>query len=112
MTKSKENPHFSAFELIEECFGPQDRDHVACFGRGMKPKDVRGPLPSRAQLQAMLRDKEKENIALHKRMDDLEESHKSDMNKLEDQMQKVIDLLMTQQQHANVFGSTSDTDEG
>ena len=64
MTKSKENPHFSAFELIEECFGPQDRDHVACFGRGMKPKDVRGPLPSRAQLQAMLHDKEKENIAL------------------------------------------------
>ena len=63
----------------------------------MKPKDVRGPLPSRAQLQTMLREKEKENIALSKRIDNMEESHKSDMNKLEDQMQKVYDLLLTQQ---------------
>jgi len=42
----------------------------------MKPKDVRGPLPTRAALQAMLREKEKENIALHKRMDDMENAHK------------------------------------
>jgi len=62
--------------LIKECFGPQDHDHVACFGYEMKPKDVRGPLPTRAALQAMLREKEKENIALHKRMDDMENAHK------------------------------------
>ena len=78
----------------------------------MKPKDVRGPLPSRAQLQAMLREKEKENIALSKRIDNMEESHKSDMNKLEEQMQKVCEFLLTQQQHATVFGSASGSDGG
>ncbi|KAJ8421566.1 hypothetical protein Cgig2_009167 [Carnegiea gigantea] len=51
---SKDNPDFLAFELVEECFGPQDHDHVACFGYRMKLKDVRGPLPTRATLQAML----------------------------------------------------------
>jgi len=88
MIKSKENPHFYAFELIEVCFGRQDCDHVACFGYGMRPKDVRDPLTSRAQPQAMLRDKEKENIALNKCINNLGESHKSDMNKLGDQMKK------------------------
>ncbi|KAJ8431378.1 hypothetical protein Cgig2_027972 [Carnegiea gigantea] len=32
ITKSKENQPYSAFELLEDYFGPQDRDHVACFG--------------------------------------------------------------------------------
>ena len=45
----------------------------------MKPKDVRGPLPSRAALQAMLREKEKDNIALHKHMDDMKNAHKYDI---------------------------------
>ena len=39
ITKSKENPHYFAFELVEDCFGPQDRNHVACFGYGTKPKE-------------------------------------------------------------------------
>ncbi|KAJ8432070.1 hypothetical protein Cgig2_030506 [Carnegiea gigantea] len=62
--KSKESPHYSAFDLVEDCFRPQERNHVACFGYGMKPKDVRGPLPSRAELQAQLCAKEKENAGL------------------------------------------------
>ncbi|KAJ8428169.1 hypothetical protein Cgig2_028289 [Carnegiea gigantea] len=95
---SKDNPHFSAFELVEEYFGPQDRDHVACFGYGMKPKDVRGPLLSRAALQAILQEKEKENIALHKCMNDMENAQKNNMDKLEDQVRMLANLVMANQQ--------------
>ena len=49
----------------------------------MKLRNVRGPLPSRVALQAMLSENEKENIALHKRMDDMVNAHKNDMNNLE-----------------------------
>ncbi|KAJ8430637.1 hypothetical protein Cgig2_026382 [Carnegiea gigantea] len=47
---SKDNPHISTFQLVEECFRPQHCDHVACFGYEMKPKGIRGPSPSRAAL--------------------------------------------------------------
>ncbi|KAJ8431054.1 hypothetical protein Cgig2_027109 [Carnegiea gigantea] len=102
--------HFSAFELVKECFGPQDRDHVACFGYGMKPKDVRGPLPSIAALQAMLREKEKENIALHKRMDDMENAHKNNTDKLEDWVRILANLVMANQQTSSA-NTGSDQDD-
>ncbi|KAJ8428448.1 hypothetical protein Cgig2_024109 [Carnegiea gigantea] len=108
---SKDNPHFSAFELVEECFGPQDCDHVAYFRYGMKPNDVRGPLPTRAALQAMLREKEKENIALHKRIDDMENAHKNDMDKLEDQVRMLANLVMANQQTSTKFGANTGSDE-
>ncbi|XP_056688130.1 uncharacterized protein [Spinacia oleracea] len=44
----KENPSLSQFEVVEKCFGPQDRGGVVCFGFGIRPKDVRGPLPTGA----------------------------------------------------------------
>ncbi|KAJ8445944.1 hypothetical protein Cgig2_003820 [Carnegiea gigantea] len=63
-----------------------------------RPKDVRGPLPSRAALQAMLWEKEKENIALHRRMDDMENAHKNNMDKQEDQVRMLANLVMANQQ--------------
>ena len=63
----------------------------------MKPKDVRGPLLTRAALQTMLREKEKENIALHKCMDDIENAHKNDIDKLEDQVRMLSHLVMANQ---------------
>ena len=63
----------------------------------MKPKDVRGPLPSRAELQAMLRSKEKENVSIHKRINDLEDAHKREISKLEDQMRTVVEFVMSTQ---------------
>ncbi|KAJ8433881.1 hypothetical protein Cgig2_021264 [Carnegiea gigantea] len=107
---SKDNPHFSAFELVEECFRPQDRDHVACLGYGMKPKDVRGPLISRAALQAMLQEKEKENIALHKCMDDMENANKNDMDKLEDQLRMLANLVMANRQTSGANTSSNQDD--
>ncbi|KAJ8425094.1 hypothetical protein Cgig2_007816 [Carnegiea gigantea] len=74
---------------------------------GMKPKDVRGPLPTRAAIQAMLRKKEKENIALHKRIDDMENAHKNDMDKLEDQVRMLANLVMTNQQTSMKSGANT-----
>jgi len=77
----------------------------------MKPKDVRGPLPTRAALQAMLREKEKENIALNKRMDDMENAHKNDMDKLEDQVRMLANLVMANQQTSAKSGANTGSDE-
>ena len=97
ITKSKENPHYSAFELVENYFGPQDHNHVARFGYDMKRKDVRGPLPSKVELQAQLRAKEKENVLQHKHIDDLEDAHKREIKKFEDHMRIVVEMVMSTQ---------------
>ncbi|KAJ8438820.1 LOW QUALITY PROTEIN: hypothetical protein Cgig2_023012 [Carnegiea gigantea] len=89
--KSKKNPYYSAFDLVEDCFGPQDHNHVARFGYDMTPKDVRGPLPSRAELF------EKENVSQHKHIDDLEDAHKREIKKLEDHMRIVVEMVMSTQ---------------
>jgi len=60
----------------------------------MKLKDVRGLLPSRAELQAQLHAKEKENVLLYKRIDDLKDAHKREIKKLEDQMRIVVEKVM------------------
>ncbi|KAJ8423863.1 hypothetical protein Cgig2_033787 [Carnegiea gigantea] len=77
----------------------------------MKPKDVRGPLPTTAALQAMLREKEKENIALHKRMDDMENAHNNDMDELEDQVRMLANLVMANQQTSAKSSANTGSDE-
>ena len=54
MDESRKNSSMSRFELVEKCFGPQNRDRVICFRAGVKPKDIRGPEPSKANLKAEL----------------------------------------------------------
>mgnify|MGYP001123629879 CR=1 FL=1 len=57
MEESRKNPSISQFELVEKYFGPQNRDRVICFEGGVKPKDIRGPEPSKAKLKAELQQK-------------------------------------------------------
>ncbi|KAJ8429644.1 hypothetical protein Cgig2_025003 [Carnegiea gigantea] len=97
---SKDNPHFSAFELVEECFRPQGYNHMAYSRYGIKPKDVRGPILSRDALQGMLQEKEKENIALHQHLDHKENARKNDINELEDQMRISPDLVIGNEQES------------
>ena len=52
--ESGKNSSMSQFELVEKCFGPQNRDRVICFRGGVKPKHIRGPEPSKADLKAEL----------------------------------------------------------
>ncbi|KAL2904602.1 Ribosome-binding factor A, partial [Bienertia sinuspersici] len=53
----------------------QGKSGVVCFGSGVRPKDVRGPLPSRFELTTRLHEKEKENDDLKKRIDEMEKAH-------------------------------------
>ncbi|KAJ8422711.1 hypothetical protein Cgig2_016425 [Carnegiea gigantea] len=76
------------------------------------PKDVRGPLPSGVELQAQFRVKKKENVSLHKSIDDLEDAHKREIKKLEDQMRIVLEMVMSTQPplDASRGGATSGSD--
>ncbi|XP_021836768.2 uncharacterized protein [Spinacia oleracea] len=78
----KENPSLSQFEVVEKFFGPQDRGGVVCFGFGIRPKDVRGPLPTRADLTSRAHEKQKENDDLRKRMDEMEKVRQADLEKM------------------------------
>ncbi|KAJ8439397.1 hypothetical protein Cgig2_021811 [Carnegiea gigantea] len=95
--ESEKNPSMSQFELVEKCFGHQDRDRVICFGLGMKPKDVRGPEPSKADLKAQLEKKNQHISELEsrfnnikhletdhqKKIDDTQAAHKKDIEELQ-----------------------------
>jgi len=54
-------------------FGVQDRDCVICFGYGMRPKDIRGPQLSKADLKVELLIKDRQISDLRGRMDNIEE---------------------------------------
>ncbi|KAL2922549.1 ATP-dependent RNA helicase dbp4 [Bienertia sinuspersici] len=59
-------PSISTFKVVKKCFGDQDRGSIVCFGSAVRPKYVRGPLPSRFELTTRLYEKEKENDDLKK----------------------------------------------
>ena len=90
----------SHFGVVEKCFGEQDCGSVVCFGFGVRPKDVRGPLPSRAELTTRLQEKERENVELRKRMDEMEKAHRHEsetnakkISNLEDKMNTILSSL-------------------
>lgn len=55
---------------------------MVCFGFGIRPKDVRGPLPTRADLTSRAHEKQKENDDLRKRMDEMEKVRQADLEKM------------------------------
>ncbi|KAL2937384.1 Histidinol-phosphate aminotransferase 1 [Bienertia sinuspersici] len=57
----KDYPSLSSFEVVGKRFGDQDHGSVVCFGSGVRPKDVRGPLTSRFKLTTRLHEKQIEN---------------------------------------------------
>nr|CAD1832989.1 unnamed protein product [Ananas comosus var. bracteatus] len=64
-------PSLSNIELVEKCFGPQRHDHVVCYGGGLKPNAIRTS-GSKVELQAKLRESQRENQSLRNRMDEME----------------------------------------
>ncbi|KAJ8430685.1 hypothetical protein Cgig2_024550 [Carnegiea gigantea] len=98
------------FELFEKCFGRQDRDRdrVICFGLGMKPKDVRGPEPSKANLKAQLEKKNQHISELEsrlnniehletdhqKKIDDMQAAHKKDIEELQGEIKVLKDMVL------------------
>ncbi|KAJ8443702.1 hypothetical protein Cgig2_032325 [Carnegiea gigantea] len=97
MDESEKNPSMSQFELVEKYFEPQNRDRVICSGGSVKPKDIRGPEPSKANLKAELQQKKKQLLSeltnrvvnieqleasYQKKISDMEASHQRDIGEL------------------------------
>ena len=116
MEESNNNPSMSQFDLVEKCFGVQDCDRVICFGYGTKLEDIRGPQPSKAELKAELLIKDRQISDLRGRMDnieqheanhqkeinDMQEAHKRDIDKLEAKIKMLADLLLGEQSNTKV----------
>nr|CAD1825964.1 unnamed protein product [Ananas comosus var. bracteatus] len=64
-------PSLSNIELVEKCFGPQRHDHVVCYGGGLNSNAMRTN-SSKVELQAKLRESQRENQSLRNRMDEME----------------------------------------
>ncbi|KAJ8438306.1 hypothetical protein Cgig2_018786 [Carnegiea gigantea] len=75
ISTADKHPEFSQFELIGKCFGPQDHDHVICFGHGVTPKDVQGPQPSKVDLMTEIQEKNQQINSLTGRVAALESNH-------------------------------------
>lgn len=73
MEESSKNPSISQFELVEKRLGVHDRGRITCFGFGMKPKDHRGPEPSKAGLKAQLQEKDQVIAELTSRVETIEQ---------------------------------------
>jgi hypothetical protein len=65
-------PLLSEMEVTAKCFGPQKRSYMFGYGGGMRPKDVRGNLSSKADLERKLREQRKENDEIKNRLTSLE----------------------------------------
>lgn len=114
MGVEKNNPSLSQFEIVEKCFGQQDRGSIVCFGSGIRPKDVRGPLPSRIELTSRLQEKQKENDDLRKRVEEMEkirqEESKSNRRKIDSLEEKLNMILRVhEQQSTNGVDQTQPT---
>lgn len=80
-------------------FKSKSRDRVVGLGGGMKLKDIRGPQPSREELEAELNTTKKQNQALVSHMEAMQDENKElkgHVGSVETQMKKFQDLMMNQ----------------
>ncbi|KAG6489749.1 hypothetical protein ZIOFF_051027 [Zingiber officinale] len=66
----REDSSLSNIQLVEKCFGPQRHDHVFGHGKGVRPKNVRGPIASKQELHH-------ENATLREKMNNMESEFKA-----------------------------------
>ncbi|CAH9147441.1 unnamed protein product [Cuscuta epithymum] len=86
------NPSLPHVDVIEKCFGPQQRSHVICFGGGVSRKDLKGPSSKKSELEARLQVAEEENRS----MKEENQSMKSRLSTLEDEFQKLKEMFQGQ----------------
>ncbi|XP_056692815.1 uncharacterized protein [Spinacia oleracea] len=73
----QENPEMEVFDVIEECFGRRNKGYVAGYGGSVKPKDLRGPLPNRFDLEMKLKQAGKVNEVLLGRIEHVEAENRT-----------------------------------
>ncbi|OIT00639.1 hypothetical protein A4A49_59903, partial [Nicotiana attenuata] len=87
-------PSLPSIEIVEKCFGPQTRSHVFGYGGGVKAKDLKGVVSSKAELIFELHSTREENKSLKDRV-----------STLESEMKDLKQLVLAQ--HSNVQPPTS-----
>ncbi|KAM3355870.1 hypothetical protein P3S68_022584 [Capsicum galapagoense] len=60
----KAEPSLPSIEIVEKCWGPQNRSHVVCFGGGVKLKDMKGGTSSKTKLLSALCSTREDNKSL------------------------------------------------
>ncbi|PHT66324.1 hypothetical protein T459_30749 [Capsicum annuum] len=90
-------PSLSSIEIVEKCFGPQNRSHVVAFGGGVKMKYLKGGTSSKAKLLSTLCSTQKGNKYLNEENKSLNDR----LSTLEDEMneiRKMKEFFAAQQQ--------------
>ncbi|KAL2930066.1 Structural maintenance of chromosomes protein 4 [Bienertia sinuspersici] len=91
--------HFPMLRKHKRVFKSKSRDRVVGFGGGIKPKDIKGPQPSREELEVELNTTKKQNQVLESRVEALEVENndvKDRVGSVEAQMKRFKDMMMNQ----------------
>ncbi|KAJ8439333.1 hypothetical protein Cgig2_022470 [Carnegiea gigantea] len=101
----EKNPSMSQFELVEKCFGRQDRDRVICFGLGMKPKDLQKKNQHINDLESRLNNIEHLETDHQKKIDDMQAAHKKDIEELQGEIKALKEIVL--QKISNILPPSS-----
>ncbi|KAM3337987.1 hypothetical protein P3S68_032312 [Capsicum galapagoense] len=81
----KADPCLTTIEIVEKCWGPQNRSYVVCFGGGVKEKDMKGGTSSKTELLSALRSTREDNKSLIEENKSLNDH----LSTLEDEMENI-----------------------
>ncbi|XP_047262582.1 uncharacterized protein LOC107861102 [Capsicum annuum] len=94
----KAEPSLPTIEIVEKCWGPQNRSHVVFFGGRVKAKDMKGGTSLKTELLSALHSTREDNKSL------IEENKSVNdrLSTLEDEMEKIRkmqEFFAAQQSH-------------
>ncbi|KAL2894879.1 Peroxidase 24 [Bienertia sinuspersici] len=95
----EKDPSLPHVEVAQRVFKSKSRDPVVGFGGGIKLKDIKGPQPSREELEVELNTTKKQNQVLESRVEALQAENndlKGRVGSVEAQMKRFEDMMMNQ----------------
>ncbi|KAL2893032.1 Myocilin, partial [Bienertia sinuspersici] len=95
----EKDPSLPHVEVAQRVFKSKSRDRVVGFGGGIKLKDIKGPQPSREELEVELNTMKKQNQVLESRVEALQAENndlKGRVGSVEAQMKRFEDMMMNQ----------------
>ncbi|KAL2941962.1 RNA polymerase II subunit B1 CTD phosphatase Rpap2 [Bienertia sinuspersici] len=95
----EKDPSLPHVEVAQRVFKSKSRDRVVGFRGGIKLKDIKGPQPSREELEVELNTTKKQNQVLESRVETLQAENndlKGRVGSVEAQMKRFEDMMMNQ----------------
>ncbi|KAL2932519.1 Methylthioribulose-1-phosphate dehydratase, partial [Bienertia sinuspersici] len=95
----EKDPSLPHVEVAQRVFKSKSRDRVVGFGGGIKLKDIKGPQPSREELEVELNTTKKQNQVLESHVEALQVENddlKGRVGSVEAQMKRFEDMMMNQ----------------